>query len=188
MPSFALHQRHPSAQSEHWPSAASSAQAIKAEAGQSQPGPHSSSAWKAQWLELRIHALQQQQQAYEVKLQHLCLQEQGSAASFHPPEHLQSHAQASSPAAQPVSAHGASNFGPAQAQLAASQLAGQFLAPPQQPQKRPVCNSQTAEPVRRRRRARWPVPGLSVAELDKHPFFGHAVPSSSGQLALQGIQ
>lgn len=177
--------------------------------------PASSTQWQAHWLELRIHALKQQQQRYELRLQKLQQQQdrQGAALpSLLVPPAPQAEAplpvalqQAAGPLAvphqpqavqdsdqQPSSAAAPANQAPApestqqaraqplvvQEPTAASLIPEQTQGQHQQPPA--VC-----EPRYKHRHARHPVPGLSMPELARHPFFCQHRASGSDNTAEQ---
>ena len=171
------------------------------------PQQHTSSTtqWQAHWLELRIHALRQQQQRYELRLQKLQQQQDPQAAALLlPPAHASADPQAE-----------------ASFQDALQQAAGPIAVPHQQPSTSAASASQAValdaqavplavcepgavvgtsllpgqtqgghqqapavrEPRYKHRHARHPVPGLSMPEMARHPFFCQHSVAGSGHTA-----
>ena len=208
--------------SEPWAFSTQPPVSLSSASGIAKSQPPSHTQWQAHWLELRIHALKQQQQRYALKLQQLQSQGQQDASS-----HQKSDLQPTREAVPNAAHHSntaetslgrqtdASQVGVAQSvdgglavgtvDPAAPQTAAQRHASvpavqhSQQPsaeaavgpgfnslgqsQAGPGFNSlgksqteqhQSAavEPRRKRRRERQAMPGLSIPELARHPFFG----------------
>lgn len=181
---FAPAQHQPPAVSEPWLAASASQSNGFSKADPDQPP---STAWQAHWLELRIHALQHQQHLYELKLRHLRQQQQqdnqAPLAQAAPSEGQQMPGHVASLVPQPAGMLTASSS----AQLLASGSASPAAQPspqlpgssaqlpaawPQQTHKCTQPESNQAQSRVKHRRARWPIPGLSVAELANHSFFG----------------
>ena len=186
----------------------------------SQQPTSSTTQWQAHWLALRIHALRQQQQRYELRLQKLQQQQDSQAAV------LPSLPAPSSPQAE-ASSHGAHQQARASLPDAHQQAAGPLPAPDQQPsapaasanlapslaapQQAQAQSLATLEPeasagaslvpqrtqvdhlpvpaVRehryKHRHARQPVPGLSMPEIARHPFFCQHTAAGCGNSAEQ---
>ena len=208
----------------------------------------SSTQWQTHWLELRIHALKQQQHRYEVRLEHLQQQQQACqlAASPSPPPHpvplrqagfllssadqaaqashqqapalssaphqqaptplpvshqqdpapaslihqsTSEHASLQPPANQaPDAAQPAQTLTPAFQEHAVNASAG-LVSEQRRGQHQQAAAMQ--EPKRKRRHARQPVPGLSMPEIARHPFFAqHSAAGPDGtaeMLASEGV-
>ena len=188
--SFAPGQRQAPAVSEPWPAASvfQPGSALKTE-----PDLSSSTAWQAHWLELRIHALQQQQQMYESHLQQL-RQQPSDQAGRHAAANTSGNLQFPnfSPSSVPFSGTASAPPAAHPSMQSSSSMAQQPAAQSQHSHKRRQPDSEQTQIGLKPRRARWPIPGLSVAELANHPFFAQtgsdaqAGPSSSAQAILQG--
>lgn len=225
-----LSSSHPPVVSESWGIAShpSASTLLPLDGKQSQPA--SSTQWQTHWLELRIHALKQQQQRYALRLQQLQTQTHQDAAPSHPPDtHLPTPAGSvlhSVPQSNTASAQHASQSAVAQvgvphnaasnpthisaqydtvqasvpqqhpAQLVtqlpsqpAQQLPSQLpttgaaatayaasqrpsAAGPDRSQQQQEQHQASAVPRLKRRRERQQMPGLSMPELARHPFFG----------------
>ncbi len=208
---FSPHTAHEPVVAETWGPVAYPEATISALPSDSnQPQQPSSTTWQTHWLELRIHALRQQQQRYESKLQRLRQQGQLPAESAHVslPLHPQhpggstldsSHQPGAAPTAHDSQA--AANSSSPQS-LASGQVTALSLCQPPPADTLhlhqgaaasfPAVLHQQAgvEPRRKRRHARQQMPGLSMPEIARHPFFSQhasAEPASTAQqLASEG--
>ncbi|KAA6421449.1 MAG: bromodomain-containing 7-like [Trebouxia sp. A1-2] len=208
---FSPHTAHEPVVAESWgPAAHPQATTSALPSDSNQPQQPSSTMWQTHWLELRIHALRQQQQRYESKLQRLRQQGQQSAESAPSPLPLHpqhpggsaltsSHQPDAAPTAQDSQAAANSSFPQSVdtdqvTMLSPSQppSADMFHLHPGAAATFPAALHQQAggEPRRKRRHARQQIPGLSMPEIARHPFFsqhGSAEPASSAQqLAPEG--
>lgn len=178
------------------------------------PQHHShSTQWQAHWLELRIHALRQQQQRYDSRLQKLQQQQDQQAAMPRPqalpaPSNPQAeaslpsaHQQAAGPLSAPhqlpissPSANQAPTLDAAQSAAQAQPLALHEHAPGAGAS---LVSEQTyrdhqqvparSEPRYKHRHARHPVPGLAMPEIARHPFFcQHSAAGSAEQPIILG--
>lgn len=208
---FSSQTKHEPVVAESWGPAAHPEVATSALPSDSnKPQQPSSTAWQTHWLELRIHALRQQQQRYESKLQQLHQQGQQPAASaplpfvLHPqhPGGLtldSAHQPGAAPTAQDGQAAANTSFSQS---VASGQVTALSVSQPPSVDSLhlhpgaaasfPAALHQQAggEPRRKRRHARQQMPGLSMPEIARHPFFsqhGSAEPASSAQqLASEG--
>ena len=207
---FSPHTAHEPVVAETWgPAAHTEATTSALPSDSNQPQQPSSTTWQTHWLELRIHALRQQQQRYESKLQRLRQQGQQSAESAPPPLPLHpggstlesSHQPGVAPTAQDSQAAASRSFpqSVASGQVTALSLfqppsADTLHLHPGAAASFPAAAHQQAgaggELRRKRRHARQQMPGLSMPEIARHPFFGQhgsAEPvSSAQQLASEG--
>lgn len=187
---FAPAQRPAPAASEPWPALPTTQPDITLKA-ESNPSP--STAWQAHWLELRIHALQQQQQLYELKLHqlHQTQQKESQAAPLaSDSRQLPGHSAISTlqvPAAAQLSGHAqrAGSDSAPSAPRSSVQPSTSISEAPNALQRHTHQQSGGGQAQRgvKRRRARWPMPGLSVAELANHPFFGQ----TGSRTGLEGM-
>ena len=166
------------------------------------PQQPSSTAWQTHWLELRIHALRQQQQRYESKLQQLHQQGQQPAASA--PLPLVLHPQhpggltldsAHQPGAAPTAQDGqaAANTSFSQSVASGQVTALSVSQPPSADSLHLHPGAAASFPAALHQQAGGEprqMPGLSMPEIARHPFFsqhGSAEPASSAQqLASEG--
>ncbi len=208
---FSPHTAHEPVVAESWGLAAhpeSTTSALPSDSNQ--PQQPSSTTWQTHWLQLRIHALRQQQQRYESKLQRLRQQGQQPAESAPLPLPLHpqhpgastldsSHQPGAAPTAQDSQAAANSTFPQSVASGQATVLslsqppsADPLHLHPGAAASFPAALHQQAggEPRRKRRHSRQQMPGLSMPEIARHPFFsqhGSAEPASSAQqLASEG--
>ena len=173
--------------------------------------PASSTVWQTHWLELRIHALKQQQQRYEAKLQRLQQKGRQPAQSALPPLHAglnplsgsaHDHVGGSGGTAEGISPQPQSAQ-PDACHQAASHSLTQLPTPDLDPHPSDAVPSTSAplgvhqqaaaahESRPKRRHARQQMPGLAMPEIARHPFFSQhaaAEPARSGgqQLASEG--
>jgi len=202
---FSPHTAHEPVVAETWgPAAHPEAPTSALPSDSSQPQQPSSTTWQTHWLELRIHALRQQQQRYESKLQRLHQQGQQPAESAPLPLPLHpqhpggstldcSHQPGVALTAQDSQAAANSSFPQS---VASGQVTALSLSQPPSADSPhlhpgaagsfPAALHQQAggEPRRKRRHARQQMPGLSMPEIARHPFFsqhGSAEPTSSAQ-------
>lgn len=173
--------------------------------------PASSTVWQTHWLELRIHALKQQQQRYEAKLQRLQQKGRQPAQSDLPPlladpkplsGSAHDHVGGSGGTAEGISPQPQSAQ-PGACHPAASPSLTQLPTPDVDPHPSDAVPSTSAllavhqqaaaahESRPKRRHARQQMPGLAMPEIARHPFFSQhaaAEPARSGgqQLASEG--
>ena len=155
--------------------------------------------WQAHWLELRILALKQQQQRYELRLQKLQQQQdaqdpvlpsswppadtppEGPRQAAHqqaqpslpvapqPPDSLQQLAAPAAPADQATLPAAAQQ---AQPHIGQGPAAGDGISlVTEQSHRQQQQAVAVTEPMYKHRHARQPVPGLSMPEIARHPFF-----------------
>lgn len=206
---FSPHTTHEPVMAERWgPAAHPEATTSAPPSDSNRPQQPSSTTWQTHWLELRIHALRQQQQRYESKLQQLHQQGQQPAESapLPLPLHLQhpgcstlgsSHQPGAAPTAQDSQA--AANGSPSQSSqavasdqvtaLSLSQLPLADTIYPGAAASFPAALHQQAaaegEPRRKHRHVRQQMPGMSMPEIARHPFFSQHGSAESASTAQQ---
>ncbi|DBA85626.1 TPA: hypothetical protein ACH3X1_005203 [Trebouxia sp. C0004] len=200
---FSPHTTHEPVVAEPWGPGAPPA---TTSADSDQPQQPSSTTWQTHWLELRIHALRQQQQRYESKLQRLHQQGQQPAESapsplpLHPQQPggsalTSSHQPGAASTVQDSQAAANSRFPQSVASDQVTALSLPQLPSADIPHHHPGAAASFpaalyqkaaagGEPRHKRRHPRQQMPGLSLPEIARHPFFsqhGSAEPASTAQ-------
>ena len=163
--------------------------------------------WQAHWLELRIHALRQQQQRYDLRLQNL--QQQDLPAAMPAPQTLPAPSDPQADASLPAAHQPAAGSLSVPHQLPIDSLSVPHQAPAAQSAQGQaltlhgpaagasagLVSEQThsghqqasagCEPRYKHRHARHPVPGLAMPEIARHPFFCQHGAAGSGHTAEQ---